>query len=215
MNDNEMDSFFYIRESGYEGEGQIIQGQDQDQQSASFIEDQRQSWHEQDSLNNLNDHHDVSQFLLPMETEDWSILGQNQLLSDHGMFTQDKPTTIASTEATGSDSLTAVASTIPNANPGYVTPDMIYQPNEKQDILGNVETPSTQSNVNRNTRMSTRSRTRQMDNAPSEDDSNPQRDSNENVEPKRKTQRSKKLYCICQQPYDGSPMVQCDSCQEW
>ncbi|KAH8556164.1 hypothetical protein BGW37DRAFT_471337 [Umbelopsis sp. PMI_123] len=215
MNDNEMDSFLYIRESGYEGEGQIIQGQDQDQQSASFIEDQRQSWHEQDSLNNLNDHHDVSQFLLPMETEDWSILGQNQLLSDHGMFTQDKPTTIASTEATGSDSLTAVASTIPNANPGYVTPDMIYQPNEKQDILGNVETPSTQSNVNRNTRMSTRSRTRQMDNAPSDDDSNPQRDSNENVEPKRKTQRSKKLYCICQQPYDGSPMVQCDSCQEW
>lgn len=27
--------------------------------------------------------------------------------------------------------------------------------------------------------------------------------------------RPKKLYCICQQPYNGKPMVQCDTCEEW
>jgi hypothetical protein len=27
--------------------------------------------------------------------------------------------------------------------------------------------------------------------------------------------RAKKLYCICQQPYNGKPMVQCDRCEEW
>lgn len=33
---------------------------------------------------------------------------------------------------------------------------------------------------------------------------------------KRKTTtRAKKLYCICQQPYNGKPMVQCDKCGEW
>ncbi|KAI9004899.1 hypothetical protein CLU79DRAFT_599271 [Phycomyces nitens] len=33
------------------------------------------------------------------------------------------------------------------------------------------------------------------------------------TEPKRK--RVKKLYCICQQPYNGDPMVQCGQCEEW
>lgn len=32
---------------------------------------------------------------------------------------------------------------------------------------------------------------------------------------KKKTSRPKKLYCICQQPYNGKPMVQCDNCEEW
>lgn len=32
---------------------------------------------------------------------------------------------------------------------------------------------------------------------------------------KKKTVRPKKLYCICQQPYSGKPMVQCDTCEEW
>ncbi|KAI8067711.1 uncharacterized protein B0P05DRAFT_573764 [Gilbertella persicaria] len=32
---------------------------------------------------------------------------------------------------------------------------------------------------------------------------------------KKKKTRAKKLYCICQQPYDGKPMVQCDKCEEW
>lgn len=31
---------------------------------------------------------------------------------------------------------------------------------------------------------------------------------------KRKS-RPKKLYCICQKPYTGEPMVQCDVCKEW
>lgn len=33
--------------------------------------------------------------------------------------------------------------------------------------------------------------------------------------PKKKKTRAKKLYCICQQPYSGKPMVQCDYCSEW
>ncbi|KAI7889816.1 transcription factor S-II, central domain-containing protein [Mucor mucedo] len=32
---------------------------------------------------------------------------------------------------------------------------------------------------------------------------------------KKKAARQKKLYCICQQPYSGKPMVQCDTCEEW
>lgn len=32
---------------------------------------------------------------------------------------------------------------------------------------------------------------------------------------KKKKSRAKKLYCICQQPYNGKPMVQCDRCEEW
>ncbi|KAG1324208.1 hypothetical protein G6F62_009228 [Rhizopus arrhizus] len=32
---------------------------------------------------------------------------------------------------------------------------------------------------------------------------------------KKKSSRPKKLYCICQQPYNGKPMVQCDHCEEW
>lgn len=35
------------------------------------------------------------------------------------------------------------------------------------------------------------------------------------VTPKKKKTKAKKLYCICQQPYNGKPMVQCDYCQEW
>lgn len=35
-------------------------------------------------------------------------------------------------------------------------------------------------------------------------------------EPKKKRNtRAKKVYCICQQPYNGKPMVQCDRCEEW
>lgn len=33
--------------------------------------------------------------------------------------------------------------------------------------------------------------------------------------PKKKKKTTKKLYCICQQPYNGKPMVQCDTCEEW
>lgn len=33
--------------------------------------------------------------------------------------------------------------------------------------------------------------------------------------PKKKKTRAKKLYCTCQQPYNGKPMVQCDYCSEW
>ncbi|KAI7899337.1 uncharacterized protein BX663DRAFT_521358 [Cokeromyces recurvatus] len=33
--------------------------------------------------------------------------------------------------------------------------------------------------------------------------------------PKKKRTRAKKVYCICKQPYNGKPMVQCDRCQEW
>ncbi|CEP08071.1 hypothetical protein [Parasitella parasitica] len=32
---------------------------------------------------------------------------------------------------------------------------------------------------------------------------------------KKRATRAKKLYCTCQQPYNGEPMVQCDSCEEW
>lgn len=32
---------------------------------------------------------------------------------------------------------------------------------------------------------------------------------------KKKTTRAKKVYCICKQPYNGKPMVQCDRCEEW
>jgi hypothetical protein len=35
------------------------------------------------------------------------------------------------------------------------------------------------------------------------------------VPKKKKATRAKKLYCICQQPYNGEPMVQCDACEEW
>jgi hypothetical protein len=35
------------------------------------------------------------------------------------------------------------------------------------------------------------------------------------AEPKKRAARQKKLYCTCQQPYNGKPMVQCDQCQEW
>lgn len=35
------------------------------------------------------------------------------------------------------------------------------------------------------------------------------------VPKKKKATRAKKLYCICQQPYNGEPMVQCDTCEEW
>ncbi|KAI8144286.1 transcription factor S-II, central domain-containing protein [Fennellomyces sp. T-0311] len=31
--------------------------------------------------------------------------------------------------------------------------------------------------------------------------------------PKKK--KGKKLYCVCQKPYTGEPMVQCDRCEEW
>lgn len=24
-----------------------------------------------------------------------------------------------------------------------------------------------------------------------------------------------KAYCVCRQPYDGAPMVQCEACLEW
>lgn len=33
--------------------------------------------------------------------------------------------------------------------------------------------------------------------------------------PKKKKKSTKKLYCICQQPYNGKPMVQCDNCEDW
>ncbi|KAI8889295.1 hypothetical protein K501DRAFT_239181 [Backusella circina FSU 941] len=35
------------------------------------------------------------------------------------------------------------------------------------------------------------------------------------AETKKRATRQKKLYCTCQQPYNGKPMVQCDQCQEW
>ncbi|KAI9286788.1 hypothetical protein BC943DRAFT_319952 [Umbelopsis sp. AD052] len=215
MNDNDMDSFLYLRDNGFEGDGQKAQELDQEQAPATFMEDQRPSWPDHDALDNLHDHHDVTHFLLPMETEDWSILDQSQLLNDQSMFAQDKAPTINSNEVDDSHSLAPAATTISTSNPGYVAPDMIYQQSNNQDIQGQNDEASTQNTVNRNTRMSTRSRTRQMDKAPTEDDVNAQQDSSETAEPKRKTQKSKKLYCICQQPYDGSPMVQCDSCQEW
>ncbi|KAI8577749.1 hypothetical protein K450DRAFT_250633 [Umbelopsis ramanniana AG] len=193
MNDNDMDSFLYLRDNGFEGDGQKAQGLDHEQAPATFMEDQRPSWPDHDALDNLHVHHDVTHFLLPMETEDWSILDQSQLLTDQSMFAQDKPPTINASDVE----------------------DMIYQQSNNQDLQGQNEEASTQNTINRNTRMSTRSRTRQMDKTPTDDYVNPQQDSTETAEPKRKTQKSKKLYCICQQPYDGSPMVQCDSCQEW
>jgi hypothetical protein len=214
MNDNDMDSFLYLRDNGYEGDGQKAQDLDHEQTPATFMEDQRPSWPDQDALDNLHVHHDVTHFLLPMETEDWSILDQSQLLPDQSMFAQDKPSTISSTDVEGSHSLAPDTTTISITNPGYVTPDMIYQQSDNQVLQGKNEKVPTQNAVNRNTRMSTRSRTKQIDKA-SIEDVNPQQDSSETAEPKRKTQKSKKLYCICQQPYDGSPMVQCDSCQEW
>ncbi|KAI9273698.1 hypothetical protein BY458DRAFT_507924 [Sporodiniella umbellata] len=32
---------------------------------------------------------------------------------------------------------------------------------------------------------------------------------------KKRASKPKKLYCICQQPYNGKPMVQCDQCEDW
>ncbi|KAL7318273.1 Transcription factor bye1 [Mucor circinelloides] len=32
---------------------------------------------------------------------------------------------------------------------------------------------------------------------------------------KKRATRAKKLYCTCQRPYNGEPMVQCDTCEEW
>jgi hypothetical protein len=215
MNDNDMDSFLYLRDNGYEGDGQKSQGLEPEQTTTTFMEDQRPSWPDQDALDNLHVHHDVTHFLLPMETEDWSMLDQSQLLPDQSMFAEDKPSTISSTDVDASHSLAPATTAIATTNPGYVTPDMIYQQSDNQDLQQKNEEVPAQSTINRNTRMSTRSRTRQMDKAPAEDEVNPQQESNETAEPKRKAQKSKKLYCICQQPYDGSPMVQCDGCQEW
>lgn len=214
MNDNDMDSFLYLRDNGYE-DGQKSQELEHQQASTTFMEDQRPSWPDQDALHNLHVHHDVTHFLLPMETEDWSMLDQSQLLPDQSMFSQDKPSTVSSAEVEANHSLAPATTATATINPGYVTPDMIYQQSNNQDLQPKIEEVPAQSPVDRNTRMSTRSRTRQMDKAPTEEDVNPQQASSEAAVPKRKKQKSKKLYCICQQPYDGSPMVQCDGCQEW
>ncbi|KAG1456129.1 hypothetical protein G6F56_006904 [Rhizopus delemar] len=32
---------------------------------------------------------------------------------------------------------------------------------------------------------------------------------------RKKSSTKKKLYCVCQQPYNGKPMVQCDHCEDW
>ncbi|KAI7853345.1 hypothetical protein BDC45DRAFT_407050, partial [Circinella umbellata] len=31
----------------------------------------------------------------------------------------------------------------------------------------------------------------------------------------KKKGKVKKLYCVCQKPYNGDPMVQCDQCTQW
>ena len=215
MNENDMDSFLYLRDGGFDGDNQAGQVQNQEQQSISFMDDQRQSWPDQDSLNTLQDQHDVTHFLLPMETEEWSLLHQNQLLSDQAMFHDENSSHIVTAPEVGSETAGPDAhdETMPGAN--YVTPDMIYQQNNKADAEKELVAAVDRNPVNESSRMSTRSRTKKADTTSAEDGGKVEQDSIETAERNRRAQKHKKLYCICQQPYDGNPMVQCDNCQEW
>lgn len=215
MNENEMDSFLYLRDSGFDGDNQAVDSQDQEQQPVVYMDDQRQSWPNHDALNTIQDHHDVTHFLLPMENEEWSILHENQLLTDQTMFQDGKSTSMDMAPEANSVPPGPNSSVDNISDAHYVTPDMIYQGNTEAVSGREAPKPTEQSIPNESTRMSTRSRTKKVDAAPNEDGTKMQKESEETAERKRKGQKTKKLYCICQQPYDGNPMVQCDNCQEW
>ncbi|GAB5591434.1 Transcription factor bye1 [Umbelopsis nana] len=210
-----MDSFLYLRDSGFDGDNQAVDSQDQEQQPVVYMDDQRQSWPNHDALNTIQDHHDVTHFLLPMENEEWSILHENQLLTDQTMFQDGKSTSMDMAPEANSVPAGPNSSVDNISDAHYVTPDMIYQGNTEAVSGREAPKPTEQSIPNESTRMSTRSRTKKVDAAPNEDGTKMQKESEETAERKRKGQKTKKLYCICQQPYDGNPMVQCDNCQEW
>ncbi|KAJ2963402.1 hypothetical protein NQZ79_g1513 [Umbelopsis isabellina] len=194
-----MDSFLYLRESGFDAENQPAQQPNQEQQTSTYMEDQKPSWSEHDTLGALQEQHDVTSYLLPLESEDWSLLHQNEFLA----------------LAPSGEDATIASATDGASHANFVTPDMLHRPHSN---LESKEIPTQQPEhniINDETRMTTRSKTKKPD--PTKDDTaeETQPKPNDTAEQKKKPQKSKKLYCICQQPYDGNPMVQCDSCREW
>lgn len=206
-----MDSFLYLRESGLDAEHQSAQQTNQEHQINTYMEDQKPSWPEHDTLDALQEQHDVTSYLLPMESEDWSLMHQNEFLGDQSVFLDQKNLAITS----GGNDATVTSAIEDASQANFVTPDMLHRPHSSLEFK---EIPAQQQEhniMNDENGMTTRSKTRKPD--PIKDDTaeETQPKSNDAAERKKKPQKSKKLYCICQQPYDGNPMVQCDGCREW
>ncbi|ORY95327.1 transcription factor S-II, central domain-domain-containing protein [Syncephalastrum racemosum] len=112
---------------------------------------------------------------------------------------------------------------IPQVTPGFVPPEQLLlttnqqqqkqqqqdkpkeQGKDKEDVTMEDAKETGKEDKEEDGKMKTRSsarRRRQSQQTPEE------------AAPKKKA-RAKKLYCICQKPYDGEPMVQCDTCRDW
>ncbi|KAJ8663629.1 hypothetical protein O0I10_000875 [Lichtheimia ornata] len=117
----------------------------------------------------------------------------------------------------------AAAATSTDESSTFIPPHMLMNPPtanqgqlvENQDTAAatvpeNKTDEEEEKNVD-NGRMKTRSSTRRASSAANTGKRKP---ADEDTASKKKM-RGRKLYCICQKPYTGDPMVQCDKCSNW
>lgn len=98
---------------------------------------------------------------------------------------------------------------IPVDNNTFITPDSLLkqQPPKHQQIEEEEEKPVVETEEKRVTRSKA---------SPTTTAAKKEVTTNKSTAKKKiSNTRAKKLYCICQQPYNGKPMVQCDRCEEW
>ncbi|GAN06081.1 PHD finger domain protein [Mucor ambiguus] len=130
-------------------------------------------------------------------SNDWGLLQQNGFEGLEGINLTDL-IAAGSAATAGMDAATAAA-LVSNVN-HFITPgSLMKQPPPAPATTPTVtaaEEPSQQQEQKR----VTRSRSKPAVPSPPK---------------KKRATRAKKLYCTCQRPYDGEPMVQCDTCEEW
>ncbi|KAI7879914.1 hypothetical protein K492DRAFT_207876 [Lichtheimia hyalospora FSU 10163] len=152
-------------------------------------------------------------FYLP----DWSAM-----LSATGINTASLTTFLdpqhLSQQDSSNDTNNAAATASTNESSTFIPPHMLMNSPadnqepvvENQDAVTVPESKDNEENADTG-RMKTRSSTRRASSAANTGKRKP---ADEETTSKKKM-RGKRLYCICQKPYTGDPMVQCDKCSDW
>ncbi|KAK4519909.1 Proteasome subunit alpha type-6 [Mucor velutinosus] len=150
--------------------------------------------------------HEVEWHSAPLDTlnnnsfsNDWGLLQQNGLEGLEGINLTDL-IAAGSAATAGMDAATAAA--LASNENHFITPgSLMKQPPPPPIIIPTVTAaPPEESTQQQEQKRVTRSRSKPAVPSPLK---------------KKRATRAKKLYCTCQRPYNGEPMVQCDTCEEW
>lgn len=135
-------------------------------------------------------------------SNDWGLLQQNGFEGLEGISLTDL-IAAGSAATAGMDAATAAAAAALVSNDNhFITPgSLMKQPPPAPIIIPTVAAaPAAPTQPQQEQKRVTRSRSKPAAPSPPK---------------KKRATRAKKLYCTCQRPYDGEPMVQCDTCEEW